>query len=165
MVTRLRAGMGFYRQWKGWSDARKILFCLTCLLLVVIGRALADEADAILGEWYTKDDKALVQIFRAGDVYNGRIVWLKEPKNDDGSDKLDTHNPDEAKQNQPIIGLNLANGFVYKGKNTWVEGTIYDPGNGKTYSCKMTLKQDGSLKVRGFIGVSLIGRTQVWTRK
>jgi uncharacterized protein (DUF2147 family) len=144
---------------------KRAMFCLTCLLLVMGGRALAEEADAVIGEWYTEDNKALVQIYKADNVYNGKIVWLKEPKNDDGSEKLDTNNPDESKHGNPIIGLNLVNGFVYKGKNKWGKGTIYDPDNGKTYSCKMQLKKENVLKVRGFIGVALIGRTQMWTRK
>ena len=144
---------------------RRLLLALFLVSLLVTGRALAAEADAVVGEWYTKDSKALVQIYKQGDVYNGRIVWLKEPMNDDGTPKLDTNNPDEAKRSQPIIGLNLVKGFTYKGNNKWVNGTIYDPDNGKTYKCKMDLNDDGSLKVRGFIGVSLIGRTQVWNRK
>ena len=133
--------------------------------LVSAGPALATEADAVVGEWYTKDNKALVTIYKEDDVYNGKIIWLKEPKNEDGSVKLDTNNPDEAQRGQPIIGLNLVKGFNYKGENKWADGTIYDPDNGKTYKCKMSLNDDGTLKVRGFIGVSLIGRTQVWTRK
>jgi uncharacterized protein (DUF2147 family) len=144
---------------------KRIVFWSICLLLVVGGRVLAEEADAIVGEWYTEESKALVQIYKVDDVYNGKIVWLKEPKKEDGSEKLDTNNPDEAKQGNPIIGLNLVNGFVYKGKNNWGDGTIYDPDNGKTYSCKMKLNDDNTLKVRGFIGISLIGRTQVWTPK
>jgi uncharacterized protein (DUF2147 family) len=56
-------------------------------------------------------------------------------------------------------------GFAYEGKNHWKEGRIYDPETGKTYSCKMTLKKPDELEVRGFIGLSIIGRTVVWTRK
>lgn len=144
---------------------KRCLFWLIFLLLVIGGRAMAEEADAIVGEWYTEENKALVQIYKADGVYNGKIVWLKEPKKDDGSEKLDTNNPDESKRDNPIIGLNLVNGFVYQGKGKWGDGTIYDPDNGKTYSCKMELKEENSLKVRGFIGVSLIGRTQMWVRK
>ena len=144
---------------------KRFMFWLICLLLVIGGRALAQEADAIVGEWYTEESKALVEIYKAGEVYNGKIVWLKEPKKEDGSEKLDTNNPDESKRGNPIIGLNLVNGFVYQGKNKWADGAIYDPDNGKTYSCKMTLNEDNTLKVRGFIGISLIGRTQVWVRK
>lgn len=144
---------------------KRCLFWFIFLLLVIGGRAMAEEADAIVGEWYTEENKALVQIYKADGVYNGKIVWLKEPKKDDGSEKLDTNNPDESKRDNPIIGLNLVNGFVYQGKGKWGDGTIYDPDNGKTYSCKMELKEENSLKVRGFIGVSLIGRTQMWVRK
>ena len=144
---------------------RQFFFGLLCMSLVMAGPALAAEADAVVGEWYTKDSKAVVQIYKQGDVYNGKIIWLKEPKNEDGSVKLDTNNPDESLRGQAIIGLNLVKGFTYKGSNKWANGTIYDPDNGKTYKCKMSLNDDGSLKVRGFIGVSLIGRTQVWTRK
>jgi uncharacterized protein (DUF2147 family) len=144
---------------------KRCLFWLIFLLLVIGGRAMAEEADAIVGEWYTEENKALVEIYKADGVYNGKIVWLKEPKKDDGSEKLDTNNPDESKRDNPIIGLNLVNGFVYQGKGKWGDGTIYDPDNGKTYSCKMQLKEENSLKVRGFIGVSLIGRTQMWVRK
>ena len=74
---------------------------MICLLLVMGGRAVAEEADAIVGEWYTEESKALVQIYKADDVYNGKIVWLKEPKNEDGSEKLDTNNPDEVQTGQP----------------------------------------------------------------
>ena len=144
---------------------KRTVFWLIGVLLLIGGRAMADEADAIMGEWYTKDSKALVQVYKKDDVYNGKIVWLKEPKKEDGSEKLDTKNPDPSKQGDPIIGLNLVKGFVYKGKNKWGDGTIYDPDNGKTYSCNITLMEDNTLKVRGFIGISLIGRTQVWVRK
>ena len=107
--------------------------------LVLTTPALAAEADAVMGEWYTKDNKALVQIYKQSDVYNGKIVWLKEPKNEDGSVKLDTNNPDNAQRSQPIIGLNIVKGFVHKGGNKWANGTIYDPDNGKIYKCKMNL--------------------------
>ena len=143
----------------------RTIFSLLLISFVITSPVSAADEDAVIGEWYTKDSKALVQIYKQGDVYNGKIVWLKEPKNEDGSAKLDTNNPDEAQRGQPIIGLNLVKGFTYKGSNKWADGTIYDPDNGKTYKCKMNLNDDGSLKVRGFIGVSLIGRTQVWTRK
>jgi len=144
---------------------RQLFFGVLFVSMIIAGPALAAEADAVIGEWYTKDSKALVQVYKQGDVYNGKIVWLKDPKNEDGSAKLDTHNPDETQRSQPIIGLNIINGFSYKGGNKWADGTIYDPDNGKTYKCKMNLNDDGTLKVRGFIGVALLGRTQVWTRK
>ena len=144
---------------------KRILACMGCLVFIAAINVSAEEADTIIGEWYTKDSKALVEIYKSGEVYNGKIVWLKEPLYDDGTEKRDKNNPDESRQQDKIIGLNLVKGFTYKGKHKWTDGTIYDPDNGKTYSCKMTLNGDNALKVRGFIGVSLIGRTQVWHRK
>jgi uncharacterized protein (DUF2147 family) len=143
---------------------KNALACVICLVFIVVGYASAEEADAILGDWYTENSKALVQIYKSGEVYNGKIIWLKEPTYEDGTEKRDKNNPDESKQQDKIIGLNLVKDFTYKGNQKWVDGTIYDPDNGKTYSCKMTLDGD-ALKVRGFIGISLIGRSQVWQRK
>jgi uncharacterized protein (DUF2147 family) len=62
------------------------------------------------------------------------------------------------------MGLDILSGFKYGGGNIWQDGKIYDPKNGKTYSCKMTL-EGNELKVRGYVGFSLLGRTTVWTRK
>ena len=68
-------------------------------------------------------------------------------------------------QNKPVIGLIIVKDFVYKGDGQWHKGTIYDPDNGKTYKCKIKFGDNEKvLKVRGFIGVSLLGRTTLWTR-
>ncbi|MEA3495083.1 MAG: DUF2147 domain-containing protein [Bacteroidota bacterium] len=121
--------------------------------------------DKIWAEWYTDSKKSLVKIFRATNGnYYGKIIWLKEPLEDDGTEKIDDENPNPKLQNEPIIGLMILKSFKYKGDNTWGDGTIYDPENGKTYKC--TIKMDGDkINVRGFIGVSLLGRTTVWTKK
>ena len=143
---------------------KKLFMLVACITFFIAANGYAQDADAILGGWYTKDSKALVEIYKCNDLYCGKIVWLKEPLKKDGSEKLDDKNPDESKRTNKIIGLNLVNNFKFKSKNKWTGGTIYDPDNGKTYSCKMTLKGD-QLKVRGYIGISLFGRTQVWVKK
>ena len=48
--------------------------------------------------------------------------------------------------------------------DVWEEGTIYDPNNGTTYNCKMSLADDNKLEVRGFVGTAVFGRTDEWTR-
>ena len=145
---------------------KKLLLLTICGLFLTTGYVCAEEADAILGHWYTDPEEkdAVVEIYKENDLYSGKIVWLKEPKNDDGTAKVDKNNPDEARQKDPLVGLNLVKGFTYKGSSKWAGGTIYDPNNGKTYKCKMALNGD-ELKVRGYIGVSLLGRTTVWVRK
>jgi len=134
------------------------------LLMAVNADCQESEADAILGNWLTEGDKAVVEIYLCDGRYCGKIGGLKEPNNPDGTDKLDTNNPDPSRRNRKIIGLNIVWGFRYDGEKRWVNGSIYDPDNGKTYSCKMNLEND-KLKVRGYVGISLFGRTTVWTRK
>lgn len=147
------------------------------LILVLSTAALfatpvtADNGDGVLGMWMTVDGKARIEIVRNDQAYEGRIVWLKEPvypADDDkgmaGQPKVDRENPDKTLKARPVIGLLLVQGFKYAGDNVWDDGTIYDPEDGKTYSCTMTLRMDGSLKVRGYWGISWFGRTQIWTR-
>lgn len=146
-----------------------VLACLASLPLAA-QEGTAPEADAIVGLWATKDEEAHVEITREGDTYAGKIVWLQEPiyPPDDergmaGQKKVDRNNPDEKYHRRPIIGLEIMEGFDYAGDGLWKGGRIYDPDNGKTYKCKVTLQEDGSLHVRGYIGFSLIGRTSTWT--
>jgi len=143
---------------------KRMVASVLFFVLLSAGVVFAEEPDAILGEWYTAGGKSVVEIYKCGGLYCGRIVWLKNPKTDAGKDKTDLKNPDESKQDRKIMGLEILSGFKYAGENSWKEGRIYDPKHGKTYSCKMKL--DGSeLKVRGYVGFSLLGRTTVWTRK
>lgn len=141
-----------------------ILFASVVVVLGWSGYGQGAEADAVLGNWVTEEDKALVEVYKCEDKYCGKIVWLKEPKNEEGKDKTDTNNPDPEKRDRGIIGLNIVWGFKYDKDNKWVGGKIYDPDNGKTYSCKMKLEGD-KLKVRGYVGFSLLGRTTIWLRR
>lgn len=123
------------------------------------------EADKVTGYWFTADKKAKMYIYREGEKYNGKIDWLKEPNEADGTPKTDDKNPDEQLRNRKIEGLEIMTGFEYDGDYEWEDGEIYDPKSGNTYSCLMELSEDGQqLEVRGYIGLSLFGRTEVWTR-
>ena len=116
------------------------------------------NADAVVGAWLTASSKAKVEVSKENNKYNGKIVWLKNPTYQDGKVKVDKNNPDKSKQSVPLMGLNMLKGFVFD-KDEWEDGTIYDPDNGKTYSCYIKYR-DGKLDLRGYIGISLIGRTQ-----
>ena len=154
---------------------RRILLLTAFVTLALAAPVSAGDGDAILGLWATDPEggggEAHVEIYADGDRYSGRIVWLAEsvyPADDEqgmaGQKKVDRENPDEALRSRPIVGLVIVEGFEYDGKDTWRKGTIYDPDNGKTYKSKMKLDGPDVLKVRGFIGISLIGRTTEWTR-
>ena len=141
------------------------------VMLLTASFVFAASNDDILGVWDNQEKDAKIEIFKCGDKYCGKIVSLKNPDYPEGSTegkpgtpKLDHHNPDSALRSRPIIGLQIVNDFVYAGDNLWKDGTVYDPKKGKTYSGKMTLVSPNQLNLRGFIGISLLGRTAVWTR-
>lgn len=126
---------------------------------------VAQDADAILGVWEPSNGKVKVKIDKIGDKYYGKIVWLREPKDPDtGEAKTDINNPDESMQDVPLRGYRMLKDFVYVGDGTWEEGTIYDPQNGKTYSCVITLKDENVMDIRGYVGVKTFGRTDTWRR-
>jgi uncharacterized protein (DUF2147 family) len=141
----------------------------TVLLFITITAHAADNA--ILGIWDNQEKDAKIEIFKCGDRYCGKIVWLKNPGYPQdskdgvpGTPKLDHNNPDLALKARPILGLEIMKDFTYAGDSKWVEGKVYDPKKGKTYSGKMTLVSPNQLNLRGFIGISLLGRTTTWTR-
>lgn len=141
---------------------KTIIASLTLLLFSSIS-LYAQKADAILGVWNNTEKDGRIEIYKKGDKYFGKIVWLKEPT-ENGKPKTDDNNPKQSLQNKPILGLEILDGFTYE-DGSWENGTIYDPKNGKTYSCVMSLKNPNVLEVRGYIGVSLFGRTVEWTRQ
>ncbi len=136
------------------------------LLTFIFGTRICSfaQADALERNlWYNEEKTAKIQIYKATDgKFYGKVVWLKVP-NIDGKPKTDNNNPDKNKVNDPLLGLVLLKGFKKDGEKGYDDGTIYDPKNGKTYSCKITNKGD-LLDVRGYIGFSFIGRTTVWTK-
>jgi uncharacterized protein (DUF2147 family) len=124
----------------------------------------SDEGDKLLGVWEPSHGKARVKINKVGNKYYGKIVWLREPNYPDGSKKVDKNNPDSKMHTTPLLGYSILKDFEYSGKKSWSNGTIYDPENGSTYNCTIKLTNDNTIEVRGYIGVSAIGRTDTWTR-
>ena len=139
------------------------IFFLSALLSLQL--SAQSNPDACLGTWLTGSKKGHVQIYKQGEKYFGKIVWLNEPNDPaTGKPKSDINNPDAQKKSRPLLGLINLRDFKYDGENIWEDGKIYDPENGKEYSCKIKLINANQLDVRGFIGVSLIGRTDSWVR-
>ncbi len=137
------------------------LLVLTLLMALVIH---AQPGDEIIGTWINQTGEGKIKIFRSGEYFYGNLVWLKNPLNDKGQPKLDEKNPDASKRSRKVQGLLLLTGFSYDAPNKqWINGQIYDPKSGKLYSCKMYI-ENGKLNIRGYIGISLIGRTEAWTR-
>jgi uncharacterized protein (DUF2147 family) len=145
----------------------KLLVIAAFLIFCNVKLFAQSGADKILGTWYTENKRAKIEIYKKDGKYHGKIIELKEPIDPDTKKpKTDKNNPDASQRNVPLIGLNLIKNFVYR-NGYWQDGTIYDPENGKEYSCYMEFEDPNNpkkLKVRGYIGFSWIGRTTYWTR-
>ena len=125
--------------------------------------AFTQTKDDILGKWNSSSGGAHIQIYKKGDRYFGKIAWLRKPNDEHGKPKVDMKNPDPELRNRPAVGLEILKNFTYAGNGVWDDGTIYDPKSGRTYSCKMTLNGN-TLDIRGYVGISMFGRTESWTR-
>ena len=143
---------------------KKIALLMFAFVSIIFSANAQKNADDIVGVWVTGSGKAHVKIDKVGNYYFGRVVWLKEPLNELGKPKLDKNNEDVTKRNKAIMGMQLVGGFEWKNDNLWENGNIYDPENGKTYKCKIDLENLNTMNVRGFIGISIFGRTDIWKR-
>jgi uncharacterized protein (DUF2147 family) len=156
---------------KGEGMKKTLIIFGIWIPLLLASAAHAQNPEAIVGKWWNQEKEAQIEIYACEGKYCGKIVWLKEPnypasdpKGMGGKPRVDQQNPDPSKREGPLLGMNLLWGFTYSGGNLWEGGQIYDPREGKTYRCKMTLEMPDHLKVRGFIGISLIGKTNEWIR-
>lgn len=131
------------------------------LLAAVLAATTAfANAASIEGKWQTRDDatgkpKAIVQISKTGNTYTGRIVGLAAD--------VPTSCAETCAYKGQLLGLTVVRGLTQESDDSYVNGKIYDPKNGKTYSSKASVSGN-TLKVRGYIGISAFGRTQTWTR-
>jgi len=119
--------------------------------------------DDIIGVWIAGGGKGHIQIFKQNGKYYGKILWLRNPKEKNGEVQIDRKNPNPAMRNKPIIGTLLLKDFVYK-DGEWTDGVIYDTAVGKEYDAYIKLKNINTLALRGYIGFSWMGKTDVWTR-
>lgn len=142
---------------------------MVSMLLALSSGLLQAESMSPVGLWRTIDDKTKKErsIIRISEAEGGELRGVVEKIFDQPGDDP-AHLCKECKaerKDQPIIGMTILWGLRKEGEG-WAGGEILDPKNGKIYRAKMSLSEDGnSLDVRGFIGFSLIGRTQTWHRE
>jgi len=142
---------------------KKLTFLI--LLLFITISSFAQNAGAIVGVWLNQEKDAKIEIYKSGEKYYGKLIWGKNIFEADGkTSKKDSKNTDESLRTRNLLNLVLLKDFVYdEDDKEWTDGTIYDPKNGKTYSCVMSI-ENSSLKITGYIGFTWIGRTVVWTK-
>ena len=118
----------------------------------------------VIGRWVPAEQDSIIELYQCGDEMCGRILTLDEPLDDSGKAKVDRNNRDESLRGRPILGMDLLTGFSSKKVGSYRGGRIYNPRDGKLYKAILSLLDDGTLKIRGYVGVPALGQTQVWTR-
>ena len=138
---------------------------LTAVFIFVTRPVFAASAEPV-GQWYAEGGAAVVEIRPCGDALCGRVVWLHSPLDEDGCELRDKNNPDPALRNRRLVGLQILGGLVASDQRlvSWTGGTIYDPVSGNTYRCRLELEGHDRLRLRGYVGIPLFGRTTTWTR-
>lgn len=135
--------------------------------LIVIGVAAVAPAfpaeSDILGLWLTGDGDGWIEIQQEGEDYIGIIRGSPDEASAE-PERVDDKNPDPALRHRKLLGLTIMRGFRQAGDLRWNGGSIYDPNSGNTYKGSLRLVDSNTLKIRGFIGISLFGRTDTWTR-
>lgn len=149
---------GILKNWNKKIDMKKFGFVIALICL-----AFGLNAQTVEGQWYTVDEdtgerSSIIEISEVDGELQGKII--KSLKNE---------NPictkcDGDKKDQPMIGMVIMYDFEKKNDAEWVDGKILDPQTGKVYNSKLKAKGKNRLDVRGYIGVSLFGKTQQWER-
>lgn len=129
-----------------------ITFLMTTISFKINSKIMNDEAEKIIGVWFTDDKTSKIQIYKTDNQYFGKIIWMsaKESK--------------EELKVKPKIGYQIFKKFIFEGKNVWSGGEVSDPRSGMTVSGKMTLKNENTLNVRGYVGAPIFGKTVVLLR-
>ena len=139
---------------------KKIVFTF---LLVAFATSIS--AQSIFGKWENRDEEtgkvdSVIEVYEKDGKAYAKIIEITDQKRQDAvCDKCSGKNKD-----QKILGMNILTGLVKDGEE-WSGGKILDPKNGKKYKCYIQLEEADKLKIRGYIGFSLLGRTAYWFRK
>ena len=139
---------------------RSLFLCVLIMMTLappqfILGQNASEHT--LTGIYWNEEKNAKVEIYEEQGKVFGKIIWQQNPRKD-------INNPDPALQQRELLGLIFLKDFKSNGKGTWSGGRVYSPDNGKTYKGKMWLTKEGRLKMRGYIGISMLGRTAILDR-
>ena len=140
-----------------------LLIRLTCLSSILVSTLSWAEKTDVEGRWLTQKGDGWITIQIVGDSLEGSIAGSPDPKQREERE-FDDRNPDPNLRTRRLDGLLIMTGFQHAGDGRWTGGRVYDPNSGKTYKCTVKQLDTNTLKIRGFIGISLFGRSETWTR-
>ena len=134
----------------------KIIISFLLFSFLSMSSVYANEPN---GLWLTENKRSVVKLSPCGEKLCGNIAWIIE-----GGMQFDTKNPDETLRQKPMCGLKIVKGLNKKSDTQWSGGKIYKADDGDTYNASLKMIDDNTLKVRGYIGVPMFGKSQIWTR-
>jgi uncharacterized protein (DUF2147 family) len=134
---------------------------LTICFIISMMRVNA-QSDRIIGVWLTSDKAAKIEIYQKDSRFYGKMIWFTPAMDEKGNPLTDSENPDPAKRNRKLEGLEISSGLTYT-DGKW-KGTIYDPESGKTYNSQIKLVNENTLELTGYVGLPMFGLTETWKR-
>ena len=121
--------------------------------------------DEVLGQWTDEGKTVIIELYRVGRQYSGRIVWTRDSVDRrTGLPRRDIMNSDPKLRHRKVVGSNMVSGFEYCGDLYFDKGRVYDVNTGYTYSGNCTVVNHSTLAVRGYILFTIFGRTEILTR-
>jgi uncharacterized protein (DUF2147 family) len=140
-------------------------FCVALLFLGLLSTApTAAEGRTPVGVWLHANGRIWIEIAPCGDRLCGKLVWFKWPNDAQGLPLVDLKNANPALRSRPLLGLTILQGLRRTGEGTWEEGRIYNPDDGVDYRALVSIAGDGTLRVRAYVLVPLLGKSFIWTR-
>jgi uncharacterized protein (DUF2147 family) len=136
----------------------KLLLTMMAIMAISLNLFAQSKPDDIVGNWMTADKTTIVQIMKSGNNYIGKLIWSKQ------KNRKDHLNPDEGKKEKYLLNSLILTKFEHDGDQSYINGEIYDPNSGKTYDSNLTLVSKNRLKVQGYVGITMFGRSSEWTR-
>lgn len=136
----------------------------TLLTLLILTVSITLQSQTIFGKWHSTNEDtgevdSVIEVYEKNGKAYAKVIEIKNPERKNAVCDLCKG----ANKNKPVLGLNILTGLEKEG-DEWSGGTILDPRNGKVYKCYIKLENPDKLKIRGYIGISLIGKTAYWTR-
>lgn len=147
------------------TESKSMIRAFFAALLIAVLPALAEYANAspATGLWLTEKKGVIVKIYDCDGALCGQTVWLKKMSFKDGTPRLDAKNPDPSLRDRHWCGIHVIKGVKPKAAGKWEGGKVYDPKTGETFDFDIEKTSKG-LKVRGYLGLPLLGKSEKWTR-
>jgi uncharacterized protein (DUF2147 family) len=157
--------MGLFETKLRGEGAGAMLRIVVAVLIAILAASPAGAASPTpAGVWLHDNKRIQIEIAPCGELLCATLVWFKWPNGVDGLPLVDLKNADPALRGRPLLGLTVLYGLRRTGDNTWEDGYIYNPDDGENYRASMSIQDDGSLRIRAYLLIPLLGHTLIWTR-